>query len=137
MNIWNPLEISLSPKGLCRHLFSSVIQSIYSLSDRHRLTPLDTCHCPCWSSHGPGISNMLGSPRQLSLHPHQCLPGFSAGVYSCHMVPSLSFFQWTLKSCLCNTQTNTMWGTFIPYFPNLAARLSCGLGPLRSTTTFC
>lgn len=45
--------------------------STSSLSWRLRLVPLHTCPCPWWWSHGPGISNILGSSIQLRLYLYQ------------------------------------------------------------------
>ena len=57
--------------NLLGHFSSPTLCSTHSVSSRLRLAPLHT-YCP-WSSHGSGISKMLGSPAATGIYFYQSL----------------------------------------------------------------
>lgn len=106
-SVQDALTIFWTPPKELNHFFSSVICSTGSLASRVQLASSHCCCCSCWSSHGTGISNKLGSSIATGQHcPQLSCIGFLHGakLQLLFMTPSvllgfqmkLHFHQWPL-----------------------------------------
>lgn len=107
------------------HFSGSALCNTHSLSSRLWLAPLHSCCWFWWSSHGTGISKMLGLLLQLSC---------TFTTWALFMVPSLNFSAWPFQFRAFNCYSDCAFTNDLSW-PLPESSLSCSPWPLHAFKT--